>query len=360
MTTTTAQRISLQSPEYLCCSVPHLLGFHPVDSAVLLWLVDGVIELAQRIDLPASNHDREPWLDAVWGHQAAPRADEVLVVLVPPATVPPATVPPATDPQVALTEVGAWIADIARRRGPVLRDVILLDHDRWRSLLCTDLTCCPPAGNPIGAMVRAEVAAEFAYVGSAPLPARANVLAAFDTDPMGVAEVMATGVLARGPVQACRLESWRDRMLANLLDWVAQPNAADPAHRCAHLLRALRDIRVRDTLLWEIGHVDRESLMRAQGQLARLMRMAPPGDVAPVATCVGLCAWLLGDGVRAATAAQLALTDDPSYRMALILQASVQAGLPPSEWQRAMAGLSREICRHGDQGGDADPEDDAL
>ncbi len=355
MTTTTAQRISLQSPEYLCCSVPHLLGFHPVDSAVLLWLVDGVIELAQRIDLPASNHDREPWLDAVWGHQAAPRADEVLVVLVPPATV-----PPATDPQVALTEVGAWIADIARRRGPVLRDVILLDHDRWRSLLCTDLTCCPPAGNPIGAMVRAEVAAEFAYVGSAPLPARANVLAAFDTDPMGVAEVMATGVLARGPVQACRLESWRDRMLANLLDWVAQPNAADPAHRCAHLLRALRDIRVRDTLLWEIGHVDRESLMRAQGQLARLMRMAPPGDVAPVATCVGLCAWLLGDGVRAATAAQLALTDDPSYRMALILQASVQAGLPPSEWQRAMAGLSREICRHGDQGGDADPEDDAL
>ena len=81
MTTTSAERISLRSPAALCCAVPHLLGFHPQDSAVLVWLTGGSIILTQRLDLPTAATELEGWAGAAWAHRAVEIADEVIVVL---------------------------------------------------------------------------------------------------------------------------------------------------------------------------------------------------------------------------------------------------------------------------------------
>ncbi len=113
------------------------------------------------------------------------------------------------------------------------------------------------------------------------------------------------------------------------------------------MLDGLADIRVRDTLLWDVAHREPESLPAVFDALAGLLRAAPTGRVAPVATCCAVVAWLQGDGARALMAIERALADDPDYSLAQLVGASLQSGLPPATWREAMAGLARDDCRHG-------------
>jgi hypothetical protein len=66
-----------------------------------------------------------------------------------------------------------------------------------------------------------------------------------------------------------------------------------------------------------------------------------------VACCAAITAWLLGDGARASVATARARVDDPRYSLGELLAVSLAAGLPPQAWRESMAGLSRELCRHG-------------
>lgn len=52
--------------------------------------------------------------------------------------------------------------------------------------------------------------------------------------------------------------------------------------------------------------------------------------VAPAATVAGFAAYRSGNGVLALEAFELALRADPSYRLAQMLLAALQAGLPPT------------------------------
>ena len=52
--------------------------------------------------------------------------------------------------------------------------------------------------------------------------------------------------------------------------------------------------------------------------------------VAPAATVAGFAAYRSGNGVLALEAFDLALRADPSYRLAQMLLAAHQAGLPPA------------------------------
>jgi hypothetical protein len=62
---------------------------------------------------------------------------------------------------------------------------------------------------------------------------------------------------------------------------------------------------------------------------------------------VAVVAWLLGDGARARIAVDRARQDDAGYSLALLLEASLGAGLPPAAWRESMAALTRDACRHG-------------
>lgn len=113
------------------------------------------------------------------------------------------------------------------------------------------------------------------------------------------------------------------------------------------LVAGLRDVRVRDTVLWECARMAGDERMAALSVLMVGLRCAPTGAVAPVATCCALVAWLAGDGARASVAVERALADDPAYSLAQLLVQSLAAGMPPGAWQQATAGLSRIECRHG-------------
>lgn len=341
MTTTSAERISLRSPAALCCAVPHLLGFHPQDSAVLVWLTGGSIILTQRLDLPTAATELEGWAGAAWAHRAVEIADEVIVVLC---------VDPLTEIHgPGLDALARAVRNQAERSSTAVRDVIVLRGDRWRSQLCPDPECCPPEGRQIPVDLRSSVAEHFASDMAQPLPTRADVVASLTQDPEAAAAVESTGVLRRGRVvhRAVR-ERWRDSALSNLRSWTASGRSEATPHRTAHLLLALRDVRVRDTLLWHLTRMEPTQLRTAQGQLCRLLRQAPEHETAPVATVAALALWLLGDGVRATAACDRALADDPHYTLALMLAVAVGTGRSPAEWRAAMSTLSFDTCRYGE------------
>lgn len=343
MTSTNAARISLHSPAALCCALPHLLGFHPTSSVVIVWLSRGQIILTQRIDLPAT-HEIPDWSRAVWGHHGVRSADEIVAVMI----------PPEGGEAHARLDIDGAVDDLvnqAASRRLALRDVIQFTGDRWRSLTCADTRCCPTEGERIDPALRISVAAEFAIEGSAPEPSRETVVRALEPVPSEVDAVVRTGVLGRSHRPRNR-ELWRDGCISNMLSWWSTAGADDRPGRLAHLLLGLRDLRVRDTLLWEMCHLSAHELRIAQGQLARLLRSSPPGDVAGIATCVGLCAWLNGDGVRAAAAAERAHADDPHGGLGQMLRGALHVGLPPTQWRAMIAGMTRDQCRHGSGEGD--------
>lgn len=349
MTSTNAARISLHSPAALCCAIPHLLGFRPTSSAVVVWLARGRIILTQRIDLPAA-HEIPDWSRAVWGHHGVRAADEIVAVMIPPE---------GGEAQAGVDIDGAVddLVDQAAQRRLSVRDVVLHSGDRWRSLTCAETGCCPPEGERIDPALGIAIAAEFAIEGSAPEPSREVVVRALLPVPAEVDAVMRTGVLDRTHRPRDR-ELWRDGCISNMVCWWSTAGADDRPGRLAHLLLGLRDVRVRDTLLWEMCQLSAGELRIAQGQLARLLRSSPPRDVAGIATCVGLCAWLNGDGVRAAAAAELAHEDDPHHALGQMLRGALVVGIPPTHWRAVIAGMTRDQCRYGSGGSDdrEDPE----
>ena len=321
----------------MCCAIPYLLGFHPTDSAVLLWMAETEVVLTQRVDLPPVGFDPATWASAVGAHSVAGTTNSVIAVLYADGD--------AARDEDRLRELAHALAD----QGWAERtDVVRALPDSWFNLLCGDPGCCPPEGQAIDPALRNAVAAEFAGVGVAPMVSRDALAAALGPDALLVEQIVETGLLAgdRGHARPDRRrEKWRDEMIAAVMAWIRDRAAAPDPHRLATLLLALRDIRVRDTVLWELSRLRHRRLVGAAEQLTRLLRAAPEGDVAAIATCACVCHWLLGDGTRAGVAVQRALDDAPEYVLAQVFDAALQRGLPPHTWRDAMRSLTREECR---------------
>lgn len=326
-------RLSLRSPDALLSALPYLLGFHPQESVVAVWLRDGRLLLTQRIDLPGADTPLPAWVQALWGHAAARAADELVLVAVSGHPLPVPVIEAATEPAPAA--------------GVRLRDVLRVQGDRWWSLLCEDATCCPPEGRRIRQAAADAVAAEFTGRGRAPMPARTDLVAQLAHDAGWSADVAAR--ITAPPRGRGEREAWRDRMLARLLDLLSRAEPLD-ADAVADVASGLADIRVRDTLLWDATRWAEDDACRALDRLLECVRATPIGTVAPVATCAALVAWLLGDGARAQVALDRAQAADAGYSLALLLAASLRAGLPPSAWREAMGSLDRSACRHGRTG----------
>lgn len=327
-----ADTLVLTSPDALVSALPYLIGFPPVESAVLLWLRTGRLLLTQRMDLPQDDAEIEPWLGAMWSHVAADEAGELVIVM-------------ATGRSDA-ADLAAVVRAVADDRGLAVRDALVLNGGRWRSVLCTDPDCCDPAGQMVDPAVADRVAAEFTGAGVSPLPTRDALVRELGEDTDGTAKV--AKVLASGPVPRGRArEQWRDEVIGEFSARLVIERVDLDAEGAAALIGGLEDVRVRDTVLWDLSQADLASRYRALDLLSACVRWAPPGSVAPVATCAAVAAWLVGDGARAQIALERAVAERADYSLALLVDHSIRVGLPPTAWGEAMTRLSRDECRHG-------------
>lgn len=378
----------LSGPDAVIASIPYLIGFHPQDSVVVVWLRNHRVALTQRVDVPSRECDIDAEAAAT-AAMARPAAADSAVILI--FGQDPWELPGSSDAGQGLRgeadavtsplPAGGWREDIATALQACLEhervaclDILHVFEDRWWSYLCQD-GCCPRVGRRLDPQVQAEVASWLGSTGSPPAPSRQAVVADLDADQQARAIVQPeverivaalTARLAGAASPAAELEQWRSEQIRDLLpvfsDSQQEPRSQPASHayqsdhkladhepadqqRAGQLLVALADIRVRDTLLWHLAASTdpRRSLSAMLG----VLRAAGPGHIAPIATCTAIAAWLTGDGVRASAAAQRALADDGEYVLGVLVARSLAAGLAPAAWREVMRQVTLEECRTG-------------
>jgi hypothetical protein len=324
-------RVRVGSADGVLAVVPHLLGFHPANSLVLLGISGphGRIRLAFRYDLP---EPPDAGLSAdIAAHAGAVLDREHLTVAI----------VIGYGEGRSVTGVVDEVLPALRSAGIIVHDVLRVHDGRYWSYLCSDLRCCPPEGrtyDPAGHPAAAALEA-------AGLAARANraALAGTLARATEAIEPMAQAV-DRARRRAAKLieESLHATQDGDLLQSIADAGrrsvrlAVTASRRGKELTDldeiawigfALTDLRVRDDA-W--ARMDPRFNEAHQRLWAHLVRMLPAEFVPAPASLLAFTAWQSGDGALASIAIERALSADPEYSMAKLIAEALQAGLPPS------------------------------
>ena len=323
---------TLTSPHDLLAAIPFLIGYHPIDSLVLVSIKEDCVGMAMRIDYPIDQS--EAAFDLCATHISADEADGVLIVAYQPLG--------RSDGEQVLAQTTAELS----RAGIAIYESILIAEGSYRSVLCHDMTCCPLEGRLVPPLDSTRIAMESVVAGH----------------PMPFATFADLGASVRSNLLAHE-EQWLDRVqnsfvdptdsnlndlqrdgatavidLAN--DFIAHGISTDQ-DLIAHVLGRLSEIQIRD---FALGSHDGESADGYRTMWMHLLRSAPPGFIAPVACLAAAIAYEYGDGALARAALDRALTDAPTYSLALLLQRVFSAGWPPRSFAEMRSELHPKVC----------------
>ena len=146
---------TLTSANDLITAIPFLIGFHPTNSIVLISVKDGAIGLAMRIDLPERLRSEE--IDLLAHHFLRDQSEAALLVAYMPGN--------RDDGDSILISLGAGLI----RNGIDIQESIVVQSNRYRSIICRDQSCCPPSGKEMPEINASEIAAEHVMAGI-PMP----------------------------------------------------------------------------------------------------------------------------------------------------------------------------------------------
>ena len=306
----TIEQVRLNRPRDLLSAIPYLLGFHPADSVVVVALRRGQVALAARVDASAVQDAA-----AVWGRMSRSLTeagiDSLAVVAYTDQT--------AQDAVLRFAGASPW---------PVL-DVIRAHDGRWWSLTCPNGPACCPPGEPF--TPDPAVTAPLAVGAGSPAASRDDLAACLQPGPPVLLDAVAA-LLPLDPAPAMRV--LRQATVTAHTERADGPIPPGPA-QAALLLHAIGVIPVRDSCCaW---HDD-----AAWWLWTDLIRAAPPGWVAPVATLIAVTAYQRGDAILAHLASQHALTDDPDYGLAQLVDGMVAAQIHPQIVRAALEHAVRE------------------
>ena len=323
-------RVRLGSPADVLAAVPHLLGFHPARSLVVIGAGGprGRIRLGFRYDLPdppAAAAARQ-----IAEHAVAVLAERRATTVIAGGYGPGRLVTPLMD----------TFAAAARRRGLAPRELLRVEDGRYWSYLCRDVACCPAEGVPFDNGSH-PVTAVMSAAGLAAYPDRAaleRTLAPLTGERATARDQAAQRACARAAAlvdEAARRGGNPLRLLIS--EGRRAVRAAIARYRdggtitdddlAAWLVVSLAQLPVRDDA-WarmEPGHRDAHRRLWTD-----LVRGAAEAWVPAPAALLAFTAWQCGEGALASIAIDRALASDPRYSMALLLREILDAGVPPS------------------------------
>ncbi len=320
------------SPESLLAIVPHLLGFVPQASLVVIGTEapHDRIKVTLRYDLP--DPPGAGVSADIAAHAVGVIGSQRLATLVAVGYGPESLVDP----------VAGALDAAARTAGIDMLDVLRVEDGRYWSYFCADSDCCPAAGMPFDPAAHSAAAA-LASAGNQVLADRAAVAAR--VAPIGgiAAESMRqatrraerhAGQLLAKVRKSPRIGAARQLIAAEGLNAVSAMIATYRAggkyttdYQIAWLTVALRDLRVRDDAWARMDPAQADAHRRLWIDVTR---RAQPGYVAAPAALLAFVAWQAGDGALANVALDRAVADEPRYSMALLLRQVISAGAPPS------------------------------
>lgn len=343
---------------HLLAVVPHLLGYRPDHSLVLIatrlqstrdGVHRGAVAMAARADLPPAGHLGELARAFADPLRRAARQRGQLMLHTFAYDLP--TGPDGQPDEEYAARLLAALATTARDAG-----VELHDHDEVREegrehrrvVVATRLVD-EPTWEPVPPASEVPAAADFVLQGRAPLDSRASLAALVRRrDEAAAARTdLALSLLAADP---SRLDA--EQALRTLGAWVVHGGPEPSARERAWIVAELHDRQVRDALLgrWLPGsfrlqevlgrreveqfcrHVPAWPVQDSDAALHRLLDLAAKTPLplsAPLVTVAAFVAWVTGQGTVANEACDLALEVDPDYRMAGLLRQCLERGVQP-------------------------------
>lgn len=304
--------VSLRQPQELLTAIPYLLTYQPDHGLVVLGIGDdGDLLVTISAELPL-DHQLVPAAAAITGCLAHVATAGLLVVGYCPR-----------DDEPTLVRM------VHRLPWPV-QDVLRVWDQRWWSLTCTSPSCCPPGGRPLVPQTRVQ--APLLAATGAPAASRQSLQASLEPGPDEVLDRVRAHLEDITRTAATRNGGPRAAYAAVQQTYRARSDGERrlPPDRAARLLAALRDQMVRDAcVLWH----DDDALALWHD----LLKSAPAGWAAPVATLLALAAYQRGNSILAGFAAERALEDEPGYSLAELVSEAVRRGLPPQGLSESLA-----------------------
>jgi hypothetical protein len=329
------EQVLVSSPASVLAIVPHLLGFHPSRSLVVLG-VSGrrdQVCLAFRYDLP-DPPDADLAAD-IAAHACAVLAREALPAAIVVGYGLAAPVRQALEPvAAAMLHAGLEILEMLRAEG-----------GRYWSALCRDPVCCPaegvsfdPCSHPAAAVL--NQAGLDAYPDRAalartlePPPGTALATRRATTRALRRLDALVAAAEQGGTDPAIALAGIGRRAVREAIRRYRSGGSITSPARRAFLAVAVADLQVRDDA-W--ARMDPEYRDRHLRLWTDVVTGAAPEFVPAPASLLAFTAWQSGAGALANVAVERALAADPAYTMALLIADAVQAGLPPSAAQLPM------------------------
>jgi Domain of unknown function (DUF4192) len=323
--------VRIGSPAAVLAVVPHLLGFIPSKSLIVIGAGPprDRINVTLRFDLPDPPNARTAREIAQHAVSVLTGQQQAMAVII------------GYGPGSLVTPIADAVRRAARRGGLELRDVLRVEQDRYWSYLCRNPDCCPPQGVPIDPRHPAGAAMDAA--GMPVLPDRAALTASIGPlggitrtsmrDATRRAEAHALSLVS----QASRSGRSQDARRLLLLEGLSAVTGALATYRqggrfvtddqVAWLALALTSLRVRDDAWARMDPDFRDVHTRLWTDV---VRRAEPAYLPSPACLLAFTAWQSGNGALANVALDRALAVDPGYSMALLLRDTIDAGAPPS------------------------------
>jgi len=311
---------TLTSPHDLLAAIPFLIGYHPQDSLVLVALKDEAVGMAMRVDMPVGVSAEG--YDLLASHFLRDGADGAFIVAYVGAG--------AVDPENVLINTSAALV----RAGIDIKESLIVSNNRFRSMICSDLTCCPPEGSAIPDLGSSRIAAEHVIAGH-PMPFENvdGLVQSIAALPSSFESVWADEVQAfwvsSDSEEIQELQRDGATAIIDLVGEYREGRGAEDRELAARVIGRLSDIQVRDFALG--SHTD-ESADYYWAMWRDLLRIAPRGFVAPIACLFAAMAYERGEGALAHKGLDRGLGDDDQYSLAHLLRRVFTAGWPPQSF----------------------------
>jgi hypothetical protein len=329
--------IVVHTPEELLAAMPHMLGFNPQESIVLVPVSKG-LPLA-RVDLPRTRGDRDEVLRSLsgpYGRNARLGAMAALVCV--------------TEDRPSAELASQHLAEGLEKVGVATPLRIWATGERWVEFNSGE------AGNRTRE-TGTRISAEAVMAGRArPAATRESLAESLVGDRAPVAQLLPA---ARAAAETSNTTAERDWAVGRLEQFHADGNRLND-HDAAQMLVALPSTKVRDAL-WQ--DMSRDNATEHTALWTDLTRRAPDEVRTPAATLLAFSSWLNGDGAKAWCALDQ-IPDGAPYSMAALVATVLQEGVNPAVWQRMQAAATaseiftppRPGHRHGPDIPDGGPQ----
>ncbi len=304
--TTSSGAVGLATPQAVAAALPHLMGFHPRESLICLWLRKHELLVVQRADLPDGTAD-DTYVSAYLQAATNIEADEALLVCVSRRTELGLKLVQRAGDQMNVRVRGGLVVSGNRVRAANSAGewLWISTHDRQRA---ARIFGSKADAKPVR-RTRGDVVREVDFDESSTRKDQ-------DDSPQshlgGLLRVLAGG------------------------DWSGEKPR-----------RTIRDVGVttqgRDLILWWCAraHIaQRQELLEA---LLAGLRATRPGRAAHLACAAAGAAWMSGDGVRANAALDRCLSEEPWHPLGRMLETAMAAALPPSAFSQMLSEFEPDV-----------------